>query len=498
MRPIIAGNISVDTFMTNFGPDVPVESGFLVAGEWVSDGQRVSIRSPYDDREIGVTRLANGKHLERAISSAAQAFAETREIPSFKRKEILLKVADGIRAHADTFVRLMVLEAGKPVKAARAEVDRAILTLTTAAEEAVRIYGEYLPLDFVPAAEGRWGIVRRFPVGPVAAITPFNFPLNLVAHKLAPAIAVGCPVVLKPAPETPFCSFLLAKLILEAGWPGAALSVLPLSNQAAGVLVADERIKLLSFTGSAAVGWQLKRNASKKRVLLELGGNAAVIVHSDADLQEAVARCTSGAFTYAGQSCISVQRILVHARIFDQFTAQMIEAARHVKVGDPTDENTELGPMIRASDVQRVRQWIEEALSAGAKLLCGGKVTGSILEPTLLSATTPQMKVNCEELFGPVATIEPYEEFDSALKLANQTRYGLQAGLFTRDAGLIFRAFEKLEVGGVIVGDVPTFRVDPMPYGGVKDSGLGREGIRYAMEEMTERKLLMISDLHGS
>ena len=479
--------------MANFGTDVPVESGFLVAGEWISEGERVSIHSPYDSREIGVTWLANREHVERAIAAAVAAFAETRELPSFTRKELLLKVAEGIRANADIFVRLMVLEAGKPARAARAEVDRAVLTFTTAAEEAVRIYGECLPLDFIPAAEGRWGIVRRFPVGPIAAITPFNFPLNLVAHKLAPAIAVGCPVVLKPAPQTPFCSLLLGKLILEAGWPSDALSVLPLSNEDAGVLVADERLKLLSFTGSAAVGWQLKRNAGKKRVLLELGGNAAVIVHSDAGLADAVPRCVSGAFTYAGQSCISVQRILVHASLFDQFTARMVQAAGQLKMGDPADEKTDVGPMIRASDVQRVEQWIQEAISGGAKLLCGGKAKGSILQPTLVSATMPQMKVNCEELFGPVATIEPYDDFDSALEGVNQTRYGLQAGLFTRDAGLIFRAFERLEVGGVIVGDVPTFRVDPMPYGGVKDSGLGREGIRYAMEEMTERKLLMIS-----
>jgi len=479
--------------MANFGTDLPVESGFLVAGEWISEGERVGIHSPYDGRKIGVTWLANREHLERAIAAAVAAFAETRELPSFARKELLLNVAEGIRANADIFVRLMVLEAGKPAKAARAEIDRAVLTFTTAAEEAVRIYGEYLPLDFIPAAEGRWGILRRFPVGPIAAITPFNFPLNLVAHKLAPAIAVGCPVVLKPAPQTPFCSFLLGKLILEAGWPSDALSVLPLSNEDAGVLVADERLKLLSFTGSAAVGWKLKQNAGKKRVLLELGGNAAVIVHSDADLADTVSRCVSGAFTYAGQSCISVQRILVHASIFNQFTVQMVQAAGQLKIGDPADQRTDVGPMIRASDVQRVEQWIQEATSGGAKLLCGGKTKDSILEPTLLSATTPQMKVNCEELFGPVATIEPYEDFDSALEQANQTRYGLQAGLFTRDVSLIFRAFERLDVGGVIVGDVPTFRVDPMPYGGVKDSGLGREGIRYAMEEMTERKLLMIS-----
>lgn len=478
--------------MTNFGPDLPFESGFLLAGKWISEGERIGIQSPYDGKNVGSTWLATRDHLERAISAAAGAGAELRKLAAYRRKDVLLNVAAAIRKHAEVFVRLMALEAGKPLKPARAEVDRAVLTFTTAAEEAVRIYGECLPLDFIPAAEGCWGIVRRFPAGPVAAITPFNFPLNLVAHKLAPAIAVGCPVVLKPAPQTPFCALLLAKLIVEAGWPASALSVVPLSNEDAGLLVADDRIKLLSFTGSAAVGWQLKRNAGKKRVALELGGNAAVIVHGDANLEEAVPRCVSGAFAYAGQSCISVQRIHVHASLFDRFTAQMVEATRKLRIGDPLDEATDVGPMIRGSDAQRVEQWIGEATAAGAKLLCGGKAIGSLIEPTLLSGTTPGMKVNCEEIFAPVATIEPYEDFDSALDQVNQSRYGLQAGLFTRDAGLIFRAFEKLEVGGVIVGDAPTFRVDPMPYGGVKDSGLGREGIRYAMEEMTERRLLVM------
>lgn len=483
--------------MANFGPDLPLESGFLVAGKWISEGQRVNILSPYDGKSIGSTWLADSKDLEKAISAAAESFVELRQLAAYQRKEVLLRVAAAIREHADIFVQLMALEAGKPAKAARAEVDRAVLTFTTAAEEAVRIYGEYLPLDSLPSSEGRWGIVRRFPVGPIAAITPFNFPLNLVAHKLAPAIAVGCPVVLKPAPQTPFCALLLAKLMLDAGWPKPALSVLPLSNEDAGVLVADERMKLLSFTGSAAVGWQLKRNAGKKRVVLELGGNAAVIVHRDTDVDHAVSRCVAGAFSYAGQSCISVQRILVHAEVFDQFTAGMVNAAAQLQVGDPRDERTDVGPMIRASDVKRVEQWIQEATGAGGKLLWGGKARGSIIEPTLLSATTQQMKVNCEEIFAPVATIEPYEDFDSALAQVNQSRYGLQAGLFTRDAALIFRAFEKLEVGGVIVGDVPTFRIDPMPYGGVKDSGLGREGIRYAIEEMTERKLLVMSGFSG-
>ncbi|HEU5231458.1 MAG TPA: aldehyde dehydrogenase family protein [Terriglobales bacterium] len=471
----------------------PLESGFLVAGEWITAGQRVEINSPYTGKPIGSTWLGTEKDLERAISAAETSSAELRQIPAYKRKDALLSVAAKIREHKDTFVRLMTLEAGKPVKAARAEVDRAVLTFTTAAEEAVRIYGEYMPLDFIPATEGRWGIVRRFPIGPIAAITPFNFPMNLVAHKLAPAMAAGCPVVLKPAPQTPFCALLLGKLILESGWPASSFSILPLSNDDAASLVADERMKLLSFTGSAKVGWQLKRDAGKKRVVLELGGNAGVIVHNDADLDYAVARCTSGAFTYAGQSCISVQRILVHADIFDEFTAKMVEAAAKLRVGDPSDESTDVGPMIRGSDVERVQQWIKEAVSAGAKVLCGGTTKGPLIMPTLLSATTPKMKVNCEEIFAPVATIEPYEDFDDALSRSNDSQYGLQAGLFTHDSRLIFRAFDRLEVGGVIVGDVPTFRVDPMPYGGVKDSGLGREGIRYAIEEMTERRLLVMA-----
>jgi acyl-CoA reductase-like NAD-dependent aldehyde dehydrogenase len=471
----------------------PQESGFFLAGEWVSEGDPATIRSPYDQSLVGTHRIANNEHLECAIAAAVDAGAELKRMPAFRRKEILLKVAEGIRQQSALFIRLMALEAGKPVKAARVEVDRAILTFTTAAEESVRIYGDYLPLDFTASAENRWGIVRRFPIGPVAAITPFNFPLNLVAHKLAPAMACGCPVVLKPAPQTPFCALLLAQIIHDAGWPDAALSILPLSNQDAALLVADERMKLLSFTGSASVGWQLKRDAGKKRVLLELGGNAAVVIHHDADLQAAARRCVSGAFTYAGQSCISVQRIFVHESCFDEFTAAMIAGARRLRAGDPLDDSTDVGPMIRGSDAGRVQEWLEEATSSGAKLLLGGKVQGSMIEPTLLSGTTPQMKINCEEVFAPVATIEPYSDFNSGLDQVNQSRYGLQAGLFTRDVRLIFRAFETLEVGGLVVGDVPTFRIDPMPYGGVKDSGLGREGIRYAMEEMTEPRLLVMA-----
>ena len=478
--------------MQNF-ERAPLESGFLIAGEWISAGTRVEINSPYTGKSIGNTWLGTKKDVERAIAAAENSSAELRRIPSYMRKGALLAVAEKIREHKNTFVGLMALEAGKPMKAARVEVDRAVLTFTTAAEEAVRMYGEYVPLDFIHATEGRWGIVRRFPIGPIAAITPFNFPLNLVAHKLAPAMAAGCPIVLKPAPQTPFCALLLGKLILESGWPASALSILPLTNEDAALLVSDDRLKLLSFTGSAKVGWKLKRDAGKKRVVLELGGNAAVIIHNDADIDHAVSRCTSGAFSYAGQSCISVQRILVHADIFDEFTAKMVEAAGKLRLGDPLEESTDVGPMIRVSDVERVERWIKEAVSAGAKVLYGGSTKDSLIMPTLLSATTARMKVNCEEIFAPVATIEPYKDFEDALSRTNDSQYGLQAGLFTHDSRLIFGAFERLEVGGVIVGDVPTFRVDPMAYGGVKDSGLGREGIRYAIEEMTERRLLVMA-----
>jgi acyl-CoA reductase-like NAD-dependent aldehyde dehydrogenase len=470
-----------------------LQSGFLVRGEWIEAGQPVAIRSPFNGDVVGTSYIADRKHLEQAIEASVASAKHVGQLPAFERKRVLEAIAASIQARSDEFVRLMALEAGKPIKAARIEVDRAILTFTTAAEEAVRIYGEYLPLDFVPSAAGRFGIVRRFPVGPVAAITPFNFPLNLVAHKVAPAIACGCPVIVKPAPQTPFCALLLGKIIVDSGWPPDAISVLPLTNEDAGLLVADDRIKLLSFTGSAAVGWQLKKDAGKKRVVLELGGNASVIVHHDADVALAAERCAAGAFTYAGQSCISVQRILIHEDLFDGFMTRFVEGAKQLQTGDPLDEHTDVGPMIRAADVERVQRWVQEAISTGAKLVLGGKANGAVMEPTILSGTTALMKVNCEEIFAPVATVEPYADFDDALGRVNESRYGLQAGVFTRDANLIFRAFEKLEVGGVVVGDVPTFRIDPMPYGGVKDSGLGREGIRYAIEEMTERKLLVMS-----
>jgi len=314
-----------------------------------------------------------------------------------------------------------------------------------------------------------------------------------VAHKVAPAIAAGCPMVLKPAPQTPLCSLLLAEMVQQAGWPDGALNVLPLSNQDASLLVTDDRIKLISFTGSASVGWEIKKNSGKKKVVLELGGNAGVIVHSDADLAYAAERCVAGGFSYAGQTCISVQRILVEHSVYGRFTDLLLAAVRKLKAGDPMDEASDLGPLIRESDAIRAADWIQEAVRGGARLLCGGHRRGSILEPTVLTATKADMKVNCQEIFAPVVTLEPYNDFDSALRQINNSPYGLQAGIFTRDAKLMFQAYEELEIGGLIAGDVPSFRIDHMPYGGVKESGLGREGLRYTIEEMTEPKLLVMN-----
>ncbi|HEX3738463.1 MAG TPA: aldehyde dehydrogenase family protein [Terriglobales bacterium] len=467
--------------------------GFYLQGKWVEEGTPVEIRSPYDGSPLAMVMQATADHAERAIQSAVQAFGSTRRLPAFERQRVLRSIAQYISAHKEEFARTMAQEAGKPIKAARTEVERAVFTFTIAAEETTRIPGEYLSLDWQQFTSGRWGIVRRFPLGPIAGITPFNFPLNLVAHKVAPAIAAGCPIILKPAPQTPLTSFLLAEAVEQAGLPDGAFNVLPLSNEDAGLLVTDDRIKMISFTGSAPVGWDIKRRAGKKKVVLELGGNAGVIVHSDTDLAWAADRCVTGGFSYAGQTCISVQRILVERSVFKKFTDLLLEGVSRLRVGDPMDESTDLGPLIRESDAIRAAQWVQEALQDGATLLCGGKRQGSILEPTVLTGTRPDMKVNCQEIFAPVVTIESYDDFSMALRRINESPYGLQAGVFTRDANRIFQAYDELEVGGVIAGDVPSFRIDHMPYGGVKDSGLGREGLRYAIEEMTEPKLLVMN-----
>ena len=467
--------------------------GFLVDGKWMEDGDVVEVKAPYDGAVVGRVFQGRRQHAEAAIAAAVKAFGTTRRLPAFERQRVLRRVAEGITKRKEEFSRTLCQEAGKPIKAARTEVERAIFTFTVAAEESTRIYGEYLPLDWQEYTAGRWGIVKRFPLGPIAGITPFNFPLNLVVHKVAPAIAAGCPMVLKPAPETPLSSLLMAEVVQQAGWPDGALNVIPLSNEDAGLLVSDDRIKMISFTGSAAVGWQLKKNSGKKKVILELGGNAGVIIHSDADLEYAAERCVAGGFGYAGQTCISVQRILVQQSVYGKFTDLFLAGVKTLRTGDPLDESTDVGPVIRESDAQRAIDWIHEAVRGGARVLCGGNRKGSIVEPTVLTGTKPDMKVNCQEIFGPVVTVEPYGEFDEALRQINSSAYGLQAGIFTRDAKLMFQAFEELEVGGLLAGDVPTFRIDHMPYGGMKDSGIGREGLRYAIEEMTEPKLMVMN-----
>jgi acyl-CoA reductase-like NAD-dependent aldehyde dehydrogenase len=467
--------------------------GFFVDGRWHEDGDLVDIHAPFDGSLIARVVQGRREHADAAIAAAVKAFGTTRRLPAFERQRVLRQISSFMTQRKDEFGRTLAQEAGKPIKAARIEVERSIFTFNVAAEESTRIYGEYLPLDTQEFTAGRWGILRRFPLGPIAGITPFNFPLNLVAHKVAPAIAAGCSMVLKPAPQTPLCSLLLAECVQQAGWPDGGLNVLPLSNDDASLLVTDDRIKLISFTGSVPVGWDIKRRAGKKKVVLELGGNAAVIVHHDADLEYAAERCVTGGFGYAGQTCISVQRILIEHSVYGKFTDLFVDGVKKLKSGDPLDESTDVGPLIRESDAIRTTTWIDEAVRTGARLLCGGGRNNLVVEPTVLTGTKPEMKVNCQEIFGPVVTVEPYKDFDEALRKVNHSAYGLQAGVFTRDAKLLFQAYEELEVGGVIAGDVPSFRIDQMPYGGVKDSGLGREGLRYAIEEMTEPKLMVMN-----
>ncbi len=470
-----------------------LQLGIFVNGQWRNAGERVEIRSPGTTRGVGTIFRGSRVDAEAAIDAATRAFEVTRRMGGYERQKILRSVAQGIEENRNEFARLMALEAGKPIKASRVEVDRAVFTFNVAAEEAVRIGGEYIPLDWQASTAGRWGIVRRFPIGPISAITPFNFPINLVAHKLAPAMAAGCTIVLKPAPQTPLTSLRLAQVIEQAGWPPGALNVLPLSNEDAAALVSDDRIKLLSFTGSSGVGWALKQKAGKKRVVLELGGNAAVIVCGDANAEYAADRCAAGGYVYAGQTCISVQRILVEQGIYLKFLELLLERVQRLKVGDVLNETTDVGPLISEDAARRVAEWIEEAVRGGAQLLCGGKREGSTVTPAVLTNTKPEMRVNCMEIFGPVVTVEKFADYSDALASVNRSDFGLQAGLFTRDFARITRAFETLEVGGLMVGEVPTFRIDHMPYGGVKDSGLGREGLRYAIEEMTEPRLLAVN-----
>ena len=427
------------------------------------------------------------------MQSSVDGAAAMRRLSGYARSTLLQRAAQALQARQDEFARTMMAEAGKPLTDARREVGRAIQTFSIAAEEAKRIGGEVVPLDWSPGMESYWGVTRRFPIGPILGITPFNFPLNLVVHKVAPALAAGNSILIKPAPQTPLTALLLGDLLLEAGVPPGGLNVLPCDNSVAEQMVVDPRFKLLSFTGSAPVGWMLKAKCGKKKVVLELGGNAAVIIEPDADLDYAAQRCVTGGFTYAGQTCISVQRIFVHESVAGAFTENLVARVQGLATGDPGDERTVVGPLIDAGAAQRVEGWIGEAVAQGARLLSGGPRVGSIVRPTVLSQVTPTMKVSCQEAFGPLVTITPYREFEAALNAVNESDYGLQAGIFTNNIGRIFQAFDRLEVGGVLANEIPTFRADHMPYGGIKDSGIGREGLRYAIEDMTEPKLLVMN-----
>jgi acyl-CoA reductase-like NAD-dependent aldehyde dehydrogenase len=473
------------------------QTGFLLCGKEWNEGEELDVHSPWDGGLVGRVTMATRADARQAVNHAMASIRRTRALPRWKRREILEDVTGSLIEQKDRFAHLIVAEAGKPVRLARVEVDRAVLTFKTAAEEVSRLGGETIPLDLTEGNEGRWGLVQRFPVGPVLAITPFNFPLNLVAHKVAPAMAAGCPIILKPAPQTPFTALALGEVIVKTGWPQEALAVLPLSNSdTAWLAEKEDRIKLVSFTGSAKVGWDLKAHSGRKRVLLELGGNSGMIVHGDwPDLDDAAVRTAHAAFGYAGQSCVSVQRVYVERTIFQAFLWKVVEVAATLVSGNPADEATDVGPMIRAAEAERVEAWAKEAVDAGAKLVAGGERRDSVITPMILTGTKPGMKVRDEEVFGPVMVIEPYDDFEEALAEVNHSRFGLQAGLLTRDAGRILTAFRELEVGGLIVGDTPSWRLDPMPYGGVKDSGLGREGIRSAIQEMTEPRMLVMAGL---
>ncbi len=463
----------------------------LVAGKWIRSGKADVSRDPY--RGDAVARVPRGTRaqMSAAIAAASRAAPVLAKTPRYLRAEILRAASEGIARVEEDLARLMVRESGKPLQYARAEVRRAVVTFRLAAEEAVRFGGEWLAVDVEPRSAGVTCVVERFPIGPVAAITPFNFPINLAAHKLAPALAAGCPVVWKPPVQAPATALRLAEICVAAGWPAGALSALHCPVPVAAALVRDPRMKMLSFTGSVGVGWALADQAKRKRVALELGGNGVVIVDDDVDLGEVAAKVAIGAFASAGQVCISVQRIYVHRRIYDRFVSKLLAATAKLPVGDPMKPETVVGPLIDEAAADRVMGWIDEAKASGAEILCGDRRKGNVVWPTLIAKAGPKLKVSCEEVFGPVATVASFKNVDEAIALANRTRYGLQAGIFTRRMDVARRAFLGLDVGGVVVNDTPMLRIDNHPYGGVKDSGSGREGVRSAMMEMTVEKALL-------
>ncbi len=463
----------------------------LVGGEWVGDDWHgIEVVNPYDDSVVGIVPEASPAEVDKAVLSALKGFASISAMPAHKRSEILARTSELILRDRDEIAAIIAQEAGKSWKYAVAEAARSAETFHFAALEAKTSHGELVPMDASPVSAGRFGFYLRVPIGVIGAITPFNFPLNLVAHKVAPAIAAGNSMVLKPATKTPLSSVKLAELLTEAGLPAGVLNLVIGSGAKVGNrLVEDERLAMITFTGSPPVGRDIKARCGLKRVTLELGSNSPTIVEEDGDVDHAVARCVVGSFANSGQVCISVQRIFVHKNRYAEFLEKFVAATRKLKVGDPMDKESDIGPMISRVELERSISWLEEARKLGATIETGGEVIGNCLAPTILTGVTKEMKVVCSEVFAPIVTVMPYETFEDALELADDSVYGLQAGVYTRDINKAFKAIRRLDVGGVIINDVPTFRVDHMPYGGNKESGLGREGIRYAMEEMTNIKM---------
>lgn len=464
----------------------------IVGGKKVEVKEMKEIHSPFSGEKIREVGLAGERESEKALELAMASFKEWRKTPAYRRKEILSEALKRLKEREEEFSKVIVEEIAKPIKTARGEVRRAQNTLSLSAEESIRLSGEFIPLDTAQGAEKRYGIIKRFPRGPVLGISPFNFPLNLVMHKVGPALASGATVIVKPPPQSPTPALMLGEILYDVGLPEGVLSVLPTSDELAEKMVTDPRIKVLSFTGSARVGWYLKSKAFQKHTILEMGGNAAVVVQPDAELDYALQRIVFGGFSYSGQVCISVQRVYVHESIYEEFKARLIGRTNRLKIGDPLDEKTDLSVLIDEGAAIRISQWIEEAKELGAEVLTGGEREGRLVYPTILEGITREMKLFKEEAFGPVVGLIKYKDFDEAIDGVNDSKYGLQAGIFTKDSNLIRFAFDELEVGGVIINDVPTFRVDSMPYGGTKESGVGREGVRYAIEEYTEPHLLVL------
>jgi acyl-CoA reductase-like NAD-dependent aldehyde dehydrogenase len=467
------------------------EKRLLIAGEWVETGEWQEVRSPYSGEVVGRVPKAGADETRRAIDAAEAAMQEP--LPAHKRAEILVRVAGALGRRHEEVARLISDEAGKPMKAAKIEASRAMSTYTFSAVEARKLAGEMVPMDASQAGEGKLAFTLRRPIGVVGAISPFNFPLNLVAHKIAPALAAGCAVVLKPAGQTPLSALLLAELETEAGLPPGWLNVLvgP-ASEIGDVLIADERVKAITFTGSSAVGWGLRERAPRKRVNLELGNATPLIVEADADVEAAAAATAQHGFSFAGQSCISIQRVYVQRSVYEDYLERLLPKVEQLVLGDPADEETDVGPVIDEGARDRILEWIDEARSGGGEIMTGGELEGELIRPTVIANARPDLKVSCEEVFGPVVTVNPYDSLDEAIELANATRYGLQGGIFTSNVQTAFRAALELEFGGVTVNEAPTFRADQMPYGGVKDSGNTREGPAYAVRDFTEQRVVVV------